>query len=60
MAVSLRELLAEPLGTFYDHDILSNECQTSSQSPVELRDVMLEFRGNPTGCVVFLAREAPI
>ena len=50
MAASLRELLSEPLGTYYDYEILSDECQTSAQRPVELKDVMLEYHGGPIGC----------
>ncbi|KAI0814980.1 hypothetical protein BC629DRAFT_1588658 [Irpex lacteus] len=43
------DLLSTPFGPFLDSMILSPECKTTPQKPVELKNVLLEHNGEPTG-----------
>lgn len=44
------ELLSKPFGPFLDSIILSPECKTTPQKPVELKDVLLLLDDDePTG-----------
>ncbi|KAI0094885.1 hypothetical protein BDY19DRAFT_988675 [Irpex rosettiformis] len=42
-------LVSKPFGPFLDSTILSPACKTTPQKPVELRNVLLEHDGEPTG-----------
>ncbi|KAI0689593.1 hypothetical protein BC835DRAFT_1438365 [Cytidiella melzeri] len=49
MASTIQSLLSAPFGLYLDHEVLSPECKCTPQKPVELRNVMLEHDGAPTG-----------
>lgn len=47
---TLRELLFKPFGPYWDEDILTEECKsTTNQHPLILANLQLECGGKPVG-----------
>lgn len=52
MSVSVKALIKQPFGPFWDTDILSDACKSTKSRVLPLHNVMLAWNNEPTGCVI--------